>query len=60
MTFLIDWQNASRYPDLILFYINLCFMMATVGWMAQFSGDAREDIVCRVDGTARKAEPQLG
>ena len=61
LTFVIDWQNASRYPARILFFINLCFLLAIIGWMAQFSGDsARQDIVCRVDGTERKAEPQLG
>ena len=28
-----------------------------IGWMAQFSGDARTDIVCKADGTIRKGEP---
>ncbi|KAL8590973.1 hypothetical protein ACOMHN_019520 [Nucella lapillus] len=60
ITFMIDWENANRYPALILFFINVCFLLATVGWMAQFVDGAREDIVCRVDGTARKTEPQLG
>ncbi|XP_070177732.1 protein smoothened-like [Littorina saxatilis] len=59
-TFMIDWENASRYPALILFFVNFCFLLATVGWMAQFSNGARQDIVCRVDGTQRKAEPRLG
>ncbi|ESO85352.1 hypothetical protein LOTGIDRAFT_195892, partial [Lottia gigantea] len=60
LTFLIDWKNASRYPALILFYINACFFIGSIGWLAQFAGDARTDIVCRSDGTARQGEPQIG
>ncbi|KAL5013281.1 hypothetical protein ScPMuIL_007551 [Solemya velum] len=60
LTFIIDWKTASRYPAVILFFINGCFFLGSLGWMAQFSGNAREDIVCRSDGTVRKGEPQLG
>ncbi|XP_055954292.1 protein smoothened isoform X1 [Patella vulgata] len=60
LTFIIDWKNASRYPALILFYINACFFVGSIGWLAQFAGDARQDIVCRSDGTARMGEPRLG
>ncbi|GFS11885.1 smoothened [Elysia marginata] len=60
MTFIIDWKNANRYPALIIFFINACFFLGSVGWMAQFAGDARTEIVCRKDGTARRGEPQLG
>ncbi|PVD32109.1 hypothetical protein C0Q70_07537 [Pomacea canaliculata] len=35
LTFMIDWQNANRYPALILFFINICFLLGSVGWMAQ-------------------------
>lgn len=30
-TFLIDWENANKYPALIVFYINLCFFIACLG-----------------------------
>ncbi|GFO12560.1 smoothened [Plakobranchus ocellatus] len=60
LTFIIDWKNANRYPALIIFFINACFFLGSVGWMAQFAGDARAEIVCRKDGTIRRGEPQLG
>ncbi|KAK3088510.1 hypothetical protein FSP39_020004 [Pinctada imbricata] len=60
LTFLIDWKNANKYPALILFFINICFFLGSIGWMAQFSGDARTDIVCKADGTIRKGEPGSG
>ncbi|KAM7352157.1 smoothened, frizzled class receptor isoform 2-T2 [Cochliomyia hominivorax] len=56
-TFIIDWENASKYPALIVFYINMCFMIACMGWLAQFTPGSREDIVCRKDGTLRHSEP---
>lgn len=59
LTFLIDWKNASRYPGVILFFINGCFFIGSLGWMAQFVPGARRDIICRQDGTMRVAEPQL-
>ena len=60
LTFLIDWQNASRYPALILFFVNFCFLLGSLGWLAQFLPGARRDIVCRSDGTVRIAEPAMG
>ncbi|XP_071451217.1 protein smoothened [Hetaerina americana] len=61
LTFLIDWRAANRYPALVIFYINLCFLVSTGGWLAQFVGSgAREDIVCRKDGTLRMSEPSAG
>ena len=60
LTFIIDWKTASRYPALILFFINACFFLGSIGWMAQFSGDARKDIVCKTDGTVRRGEPEVG
>lgn len=30
-TFLIDWQNANKYPAVIVFYINLCFLISCFG-----------------------------
>ncbi|XP_054742762.1 protein smoothened [Anastrepha obliqua] len=59
-TFIIDWENANKYPALIVFYINLCFMIACLGWLAQFTPGSREDIVCRKDGTLRHSEPTAG
>ncbi|CAH1773640.1 unnamed protein product [Owenia fusiformis] len=60
VTFLIDWKNAHKYPAMILFFINACFFIGSIGWLAQFMPGAREDIVCRADGTMRIHEPQIG
>ncbi|KAJ6646366.1 Protein smoothened [Pseudolycoriella hygida] len=60
ITFLIDWQNANKYPALIIFYINFCFLINCLGWLAQFTPGSREDIVCRKDGTLRHSEPSAG
>ncbi|GAB6025121.1 hypothetical protein CHUAL_010547 [Chamberlinius hualienensis] len=60
LTFFIDWKSANKYPALIIFYINGCFLIITIGWMAQFSEGARDDIVCRKDGILRKSEPSSG
>ncbi|XP_077990386.1 protein smoothened-like [Glandiceps talaboti] len=59
-TFFADWKNSSRYPALILFYMNGCFFVGSIGWLAQFTEGARDDIVCRKDGTLRLAEPSQG
>ncbi|XP_034246116.1 smoothened homolog isoform X2 [Thrips palmi] len=59
-SFLIDWRSANKYPALIIFYINCCFLLVCVGFMAQFLPGAREGIVCRKDGTLRMAEPSAG
>lgn len=60
LTFLIDWSNANKYPAVIIFYINLCFMVNCLAWLAQGWPGNREDIVCRKDGTLRHAEPSAG
>ncbi|KAJ7421843.1 Smoothened [Willisornis vidua] len=56
-TFVADWRNSNRYPAVILFYINACFFVGSIGWLAQFMDGAREEIVCRADGTMRLGEP---
>ncbi|XP_014239427.1 protein smoothened [Cimex lectularius] len=60
LTFMIDWKFANKYPALAIFYINLCFLIVCMGWLAQFLPGGREDIVCRKDGTLRIAEPSAG
>uniref|UniRef100_A0A182TC12 Protein smoothened n=1 Tax=Anopheles maculatus TaxID=74869 RepID=A0A182TC12_9DIPT len=59
-TFAIDWQNANKYPAMVIFYINFCFAISCLGWLAQFTPGGREDIVCRKDGTLRTSEPSAG
>lgn len=59
-TFLIDWRNSRRYPAVIIFYINGCYLMACIGWLAQFTPESRNDLVCHRDGTARKSQPSSG
>ncbi|NXQ24123.1 SMO protein, partial [Alaudala cheleensis] len=56
-TFVADWRNSNRYPAVILFYINACFFVGSIGWLAQFMDGARKEIVCRADGTMRLGEP---
>lgn len=58
MTFFIDWRSANKYPALVIFYINCCFLVSCIGWLAQFIPGAREGIVCRKDGTLRMSEPR--
>ncbi|XP_029471308.1 smoothened homolog isoform X2 [Rhinatrema bivittatum] len=57
VTFVSDWKNSNRYPAVILFYINACFFVGSIGWLAQFMDGARREIVCRADGTMRLGEP---
>ncbi|EMP26347.1 Smoothened like protein [Chelonia mydas] len=56
-TFVADWKNSNRYPAVILFYVNACFFVGSIGWLAQFMDGARGEIVCRADGTMRLGEP---
>ncbi|KAL4218471.1 hypothetical protein ACF0H5_023205 [Mactra antiquata] len=58
ITFMLDWKVSRKYPTVILFYINGCFLIATLGWLAQFIN--RNDVICRKDGTIRKGEPLIG
>ncbi|XP_041981977.1 protein smoothened [Aricia agestis] len=56
-TFMIDWRSANKYPALVIFYINVCFAVASMGWLIQFGIGSRDDIVCSKDGTRRQGEP---
>lgn len=56
-TFVADWKNSNRYPAVILFYVNACFFIGSIGWVAQFMEGARNEIVCKADGTMRLGEP---
>uniref|UniRef100_A0A8C9SW50 Protein smoothened n=1 Tax=Scleropages formosus TaxID=113540 RepID=A0A8C9SW50_SCLFO len=56
-TFVADWKNSNRYPAVILFYVNACFFVGSIGWLAQFMDGARTEIVCKSDHTMRLGEP---
>ncbi|CAN8027445.1 unnamed protein product [Ixodes persulcatus] len=60
LTFMIGWKESRQYPNVMVFYINLCLLLMCVGWLAQFVPGAREDITCRRDGTLRSGEPSSG
>ncbi|KAK6628415.1 hypothetical protein RUM43_002227 [Polyplax serrata] len=60
VSFLIEWRSGNKYPAVIIFYINICFLISNLGWLAQFLPKAREDIVCKKDMTLRRAEPSAG
>ncbi|EEB12552.1 class D atypical G-protein coupled receptor GPRsmo1, putative [Pediculus humanus corporis] len=57
VSFLIEWRSGNKYPAVIIFYINICFLLSNLGWLAQFLPKAREDIVCKKDMTLRRSEP---
>ena len=57
---MISGKAAKRYPSVIVFFLNLLFFVASIGWMFQFFPDMRTRIVCKRDGTARRSEPQSG
>lgn len=58
-TFAVDWKHASRYPAMIIFWICICFCVNNMAWLAQFVPNARKDIICRRDGSLRRAEPRV-
>ncbi|XP_053643135.2 protein smoothened isoform X2 [Cherax quadricarinatus] len=60
LTYLIDWRAANKYPVLIIFYINGCFLIASIGFIVQFHPGVRHDLTCRSDGTLRQGEPSSG
>lgn len=60
LTFVIDWHNGNKYPALVIFYVNLCFMIACIGFLSQFIPGARQNIVCRSDNTLKQGEPNGG
>lgn len=60
LTFVIGWRDSRQYPNVMVFYMNLCLLFMCIGWLAQFLPGAREDIVCRRDGTLRNGEPSSG
>ncbi|KAG0716171.1 Protein smoothened [Chionoecetes opilio] len=60
LTYLIDWRAANKYPVIIIFYINGCFLVASIGFMVQFQPGVRQGLTCRSDGTLREGEPSSG
>ncbi|KAH7644873.1 smoothened-like protein [Dermatophagoides farinae] len=56
-SFLIDRACLKRrFYTSVIFYLNLCMLLATTGWMLQLL-KGRNDIVCRSDNTIRYGEP---
>ncbi|XP_033228308.1 protein smoothened-like [Belonocnema kinseyi] len=60
LTFMVDWRSSNKYPAVVIFYINCCFMISCIGWLIQFTPGSREIIVCTKDGTLRRSEPSAG
>lgn len=56
LTFVIDWKNSNRYPAVIIFYLSICIIGSTLGWLFQFTF-GKNDLVCRADNTTRHGEP---
>ncbi|XP_054157907.1 uncharacterized protein LOC128956240 [Oppia nitens] len=58
ITFVIDWRSSSRWPALIIFYLNLCLFAHYAGWLMQSAlHDGHRVISCRPDNTTRYGEP---
>lgn len=57
LTFMIEWQSLNRYPNIVILYINVCFLFICFGWLSQFWSGARDDIVCRKSGARKTSEP---
>ena len=55
---MIDWRSANKYPAVVIFYINCCFLVSCLGWFIQFAPGNRDVIVCRKDGSPRLTEPR--
>lgn len=56
---MIEWQSLNRYPNIVILYINICFLFICVGWLSQFWFTARDDIVCRKNGARKTSEPRF-
>lgn len=56
---MIEWQSLNRYPNIVILYINVCFLFICFGWLSQFWSGARDDIVCRKNGARKTSEPRL-
>lgn len=59
-TFMVDRKNSNKFPAKAIFYMNVCYTIHCIGWLLQFFPGARDDIVCRKDGTLRHSEPNGG
>ncbi|XP_060875791.1 protein smoothened isoform X1 [Metopolophium dirhodum] len=57
LTFMIEWQSLNRYPNIVILYINVCFLFICFGWLSQFWSGTRDDIVCRKNGARKTSEP---
>jgi smoothened protein len=58
LTFIIDWRSSNRYPAVIIFYLNMCFLISNIGWLLQsVLSKGKNEIVCRSDNTSRYGEP---
>ncbi|XKL60090.1 hypothetical protein PGB90_001106 [Kerria lacca] len=58
LTFVIDFHSSKKYPTRVIFYMNLCFLLSSFGYMYQFWPWVN-DHTCRPDGTRRKSEPGM-
>lgn len=41
-----------------IYYMNICFFIASVGYSYQFRPGANDSTICRKDGTLRTSEPR--
>jgi len=57
LSFVINWRYTKKFPAVAVFYMTICSLATTIGFLVQFFPGARENILCRKDGTSRKAEP---
>jgi len=55
---MIEWKSLNQYPNIVILYINICFLFISIGWLSQFWFGARDDIVCRKNGARKTSEPR--
>lgn len=57
LTFLLNQACLKRrFYTSIIFYMNICILISTLGWSFQFF-KGRQEVICRPDNTTRYGEP---
>ncbi|XP_065218384.1 protein smoothened [Planococcus citri] len=61
VTLILDWKSTSKFPTaLAVLYLNISFLMVSIGHLYQLRPGANDHTICHKDGTLRTSEPSLG
>ncbi|KAF8792265.1 Smoothened like protein [Argiope bruennichi] len=58
ITLLISSKATKKLPSSIILYINVCLIVTSLGWLAQFVPGFRDGIICNSDGTLQQQQPK--